>query len=100
MRRVVVKAFGGAEVLTIESAAEAPHPGPDQVLVDIEGAGVNYIDVMQRKGTAKVPLPYMPGLEGVGRVAALGEPTKGVSPAVVVGQRVAWVNVPGSYAGQ
>jgi NADPH:quinone reductase-like Zn-dependent oxidoreductase len=30
---------------------------------------VNYIDVVQRKGTPKVPLPYTPALEGVGRVA-------------------------------
>jgi NADPH2:quinone reductase len=69
MRRVVVKAFGGAEELTVEPIAQTPSPGPGQVLVEVEAAGVNYIDVVQRKGTPKVPLPYTPALEGVGRVA-------------------------------
>jgi NADPH:quinone reductase len=96
MRHVIVKAFGGAEQLVIEPAAEPPRPGPGQVLVEVEAAGVNYIDVMQRKGIAKVPLPYTPGLEGVGRVAQLGE---GAADILAVGQRVAWVNVLGSYAG-
>lgn len=99
MRRVTLEAYGGAELLNVEPAAE-PQPGPGQVLVDLEAAGVNYLDVMQRKGVIKLPLPYTPGLEGVGRVRKLGEGL-GVAPgSPAVGQRVAWVNVPGSYAGQ
>jgi NADPH:quinone reductase len=66
MRRVVVKAFGGPEQLTVEPAADAPRPGPGQVLVEVEAAGVNYLDVMQRKGAPKRPLPYTPGLEASG----------------------------------
>jgi NADPH2:quinone reductase len=66
------------------------------VLVDLEAAGVNYIDVMQREGVIKLPLPYTPGLEGVGWVRAVGEHIHGMT----VGQRVAWVNVRGSYASQ
>jgi NADPH:quinone reductase len=99
MRLVTVKAFGGPEQLTVVEY-KAPSPGPGQVLVDVEAAGVNYIDVMQRKGIAKVALPYTPGLEGVGRVAEFGKSIEGAAGALAVGHRVAWVNVLGSYAGQ
>src|SRR3954462_3121119 len=100
MRRVTVKAFGGAEQLSIEPAAEGPRPGPGQVLVDVEAAGLNYIDVYQRKGSYKLPLPYTPGLEGVGRVREVGEGIAGTTGDLAVGRRVAWINVFGSYAGQ
>src|SRR3712207_128923 len=97
MRRVVVEALGGPERLAVESAAKVPRPGRGQLLVEVEAAGVNYLDVMQREGVIKLPLPYTPGLEGVGRVREVGEGAK-TPGAVAVGQRVAWVNVSGSYA--
>src|SRR4051812_41679789 len=100
MRRVTVKVFGGAEQLTVEPAAEGPRPGPGQVLVDVEAAGVNYIDVYQRKGIFKLPLPYTPGLEGVGRVREVGQGVNDTTASLTVGRRVAWINVLGSYAGQ
>jgi NADPH2:quinone reductase len=53
MRRVIIKTFGGLEQLPPETV-EAPRPGPGQLLVDIEAAGVNYLDVYQRSGTSKV----------------------------------------------
>jgi NADPH:quinone reductase len=99
MRHVIVKAFGGPEQLALESTDEGPSPRPGEVLVEVEAAGVNYIDVMQRKGIATVPLPYTPGLEGVGRVAEFGKPIESAAGALTVGERVAWVNVLGSYAG-
>jgi NADPH2:quinone reductase len=70
------------------------------VLVDVEAAGVNYIDVYQRKGIYKLPLPFTPGLEGVGRVREVGEAGDENISNLGVGQRVAWINVPGSYASQ
>ncbi|MDN3563594.1 DUF1330 domain-containing protein [Paeniroseomonas aquatica] len=73
---------------------EAPVPGPGQILVEVEAAGVNFLDVMQRKGHGRTP-PFVPGLEGVGRVAAVGEGTAG---APAIGTRVAWIVAPGSYA--
>jgi NADPH:quinone reductase len=100
MRRVVVKAFGGPEQLTIEQAAEAPRTAPGQVLVDVEAAGVNYLDVYQRQGTSKVSLPFTPGLEGVGRVRAVGEGIDSTTGNLAIGRRVAWINVPGSYVDQ
>jgi NADPH2:quinone reductase len=96
MRRVIIKEYGGPDVLTTETVEEEYRPGPGQVLVDAEAAGVNYLDVMQREGVIKLPLPYTPGLEGIGRVRAVGDDAHGMT----VGQRVAWVNVRGSYASQ
>jgi NADPH2:quinone reductase len=76
----------------------APHdpgaPGPGAVRIAIAAAGVNFIDVYFRTGLYPRPLPFIQGLEGSGRVEAVG---KGVSD-LAVGDRVAWAGVPGSYA--
>jgi NADPH:quinone reductase-like Zn-dependent oxidoreductase len=96
MERITLAAYGGPEQLTLQKASPPDAPGPNQLLVDVEAAGVNYIDVMQREGTIKLPLPCTPGLEGVGRVRAIGSGIHDVD----VGQPVAWVYVPGSYATQ
>ena len=98
MRAVIGSQHGGPEVLQIGEVA-APEPGPGQLLVDVAAAGVNYMDIYQREGRppyASGALPYVPGAEGAGTVAAVG-------PAVrdfAVGDRVAWTQVPGSYAEQ
>ena len=98
MRAVIGSQHGGPEVLQIGEIA-APEPGPGQLLVDVAAAGVNYMDIYQREGRppyASGALPYVPGAEGAGTVAAVG-------PAVrdfAVGDRVAWTQVPGSYAEQ
>ena len=96
-RRVVVHALGGPEQLNVEPFTDVPPPKASELLVDVEAAGVNYLDIMQRKGLVSLPLPYMPGLEGMGRVRELGE---GVTSDTRfrVGARVAWINVCGSYA--
>jgi NADPH2:quinone reductase len=100
MRRVMVNAFGGPEQLSLQSVPEGLRPDPGQILVDVEAAGVNYIDVYQRSGVAKVPLPYTPGLEGVGRVRELGEGVDNPTDAISIGRRIAWINVLGSYGDQ
>lgn len=64
--------------------------------VDVEAAGLNYIEVYQRHGHLATPKPFTPGLEGVGIIRRVGD---GVSN-LKAGSRVAWVNVFGSYAGQ
>ena len=98
MRAVFASQHGGPGVLQIGEVA-APEPGPGQLLVDVAAAGVNYMDIYQREGRppyASGSLPYVPGAEGAGTVAAVG-------PAVrdfAVGDRVAWTQVPGSYAEQ
>jgi NADPH2:quinone reductase len=97
MRHVIANAFGGPEQLMVEQTGQPQRVGVGDLLVDVEAAGVNYLDVMQRQGVSGMPLPFMPGLEGVGRVREVGKAADG-EPALSVGQRVAWVNVPGSYA--
>lgn len=101
MRQVVLKAFGGPENLTVEDAEEL-RAGPGEILVDVEAAGINYLDLTQRSGVSRVHLvepPLVLGLEGVGRVRALGEGADESGP-ITIGSRVAWVDVPGSYASQ
>src|SRR5205085_3887039 len=63
---------GGPEQLTVDTVAHLPVPGPGELLVDVGAAAVNYLDVYQRKGLRKLPSPFTPGLERVGRVRSLG----------------------------
>ncbi|WP_019814789.1 quinone oxidoreductase family protein [Saccharomonospora saliphila] len=90
-----MRTTGGPEVLEVAEVEPGP-PGPREVLVDVAAAGVNYIDTYQRAGIYPVSLPYTPGLEGAGRVAAVGEAVD----EVAVGDRVAWQGAPGGYAGR
>jgi NADPH2:quinone reductase len=84
---------GGPEVLQY-TEVDAPEAGPGQVAVQVAAAGVNFIDIYHRQGVYPLPLPRVLGLEGAGRVIAVGE---GVSD-FQVGDRVAWMDVFGSYA--
>ncbi len=70
-------------------------PGPGELRVRVALAGVNYWDVMQRTGAVPLPPSGIPGVEGVGVVEAAGDG----APADLVGRRVAWSKVNGSYAG-
>lgn len=90
-----VEQYGGPEVMQF-SQYELRSPGPGEVRVKLHAAGLNFIDIQQRRGTyrANVSLPYTPGLEGAGVVEEIGE---GVA-MVKVGERVAYTYGPGSYA--
>jgi NADPH:quinone reductase len=95
MRAVQLQQFGGPEVLVAAEVA-APNAGPGQVVVDVTVAGVNYIDTYHRSGLYPLPLPLVPGMEGVGRISQVGEGVTGAG----IGQRVVWLDVMGSYAEQ
>jgi NADPH2:quinone reductase len=95
MRAIVVTRSGGPEVLELQDVS-APEPGPGDLLVDVAFAGVNFRDIYERRGGYGPPPPVIAGIEGTGRVVALGE---GVSEATD-GDRVAWNNAQGSYAEQ
>ena len=84
MRAVVFERNGGPEVLEVRDLPE-PQAGGDEVVVRVEAAGVNFMDVYEREGTGGYGTrpPAVPGAEGAGTIAGTGE-------------RVAWVNVPGS----
>ena len=73
MRAVVVRTFGGPEVLALEECPD-PTPGPGEVLVELAAVGVNPVETYIRSGAyASLPaLPYIPGTDGAGTVAALG----------------------------
>jgi NADPH:quinone reductase len=91
MLALAVSQAGGPEVLKLTKVPR-PKPGPGQILIRNHAVGVNYVETMIRAGTlppAFMPsLPYIPGREGAGVVAAHGEGV--VSPPV--GTRVMWMN--------
>jgi NADPH:quinone reductase-like Zn-dependent oxidoreductase len=94
MRAVAVEQLGGPEVLQLKEWPD-PVPKPGELVVDIDFAGINFMDTGTRAGFS-VPgdLPFVPGVEGAGRVTAVGEGVSGFA----IGDRVAWVSVYGSYA--
>ena len=93
MKAIRVEATGGAEALKLVELP-APEPAEGQILVRVEAAGVNFIDVYQRAGLYPVPAPFTPGQEGAGVVAAVGGGVTGVA----VGDRVGWTGALGAYA--
>jgi NADPH:quinone reductase len=96
MKAVVVRQHGGPDVLEVLDQP-TPEPGPGQVRVDVAAAGVNFIDVYERSGAYRVPLPCVAGSEGAGTVSAVGPDVAGV----LVGDRVAWaMERGGGYAEQ
>jgi NADPH2:quinone reductase len=94
MKAIRVHAFGGPDVLKYEDVPE-PTPKPGEAVVKIDAAGVNFIDIYQRTGVYKPPLPVTLGQEGAGTITAVGTGATDVK----IGDRVAWAGVVGSYAG-
>ena len=85
MRAVLCEELGPPELLRV-TEVPAPEPGPGQVLVDVAACGVNYPDYLVVRGEYQVSpdLPFVPGSELAGTVAALGEGVQGLA----VGDRV------------
>jgi NADPH2:quinone reductase len=94
MRAALVTEYGGPVVLRITDV-DLPEPGPGEVAIDVAYAGVNYAEVMARRGSLP-PFrpPFVPGLEVAGRVRALGAGVDGLQ----VGQPVAALTTRGGYA--
>ena len=84
---------GGPEVLRWEQV-EVGEPGPGQVRIRQEAAGLNFIDVYHRTGLYKQELPFTPGVEGAGIVEAVGPGVSGLK----AGDRVAYGGPIGGYA--
>jgi NADPH2:quinone reductase len=93
MKAIQVQQTGGPEVLQLVDLP-VPQPKPNEAVVKIAASGVNFIDVYQREGRYKVPLPFVLGQEGAGAVTSVGPDAKSVKP----GDRVAWTSILGSYA--
>jgi NADPH2:quinone reductase len=85
MRAVVCNELGPPSLLRVEECPD-PEPRPGQVVVDVEAAGVNYVDALFVAGLYQIkpPVPFVPGTESAGTVSSLGDAVEGLQ----VGQRV------------
>lgn len=71
MQAIIVEQTGGPEVLRC-GERPLPQPGPGEILVRLQVAGVNYIDTYHRRGLYPLPIPFTPGIEGAGTVEQVG----------------------------
>ncbi len=94
-KAIRIHQYGGPETLRWEEV-EVSDPGPGQIRIRQSAVGLNYIDVYHRTGLYPLPaLPWTLGMEGAGRVDAVGA---GVTE-LQVGDRVAYASPPvGAYA--
>ncbi len=96
MQAIRIHELGGPEVLHIEEVA-VPTPGDGEILVRLAAIGVNFVDTQQRQGFPewyRVPLPFTPGFEAAGQVAAVGPGVAGFRD----GDRVVYQGSFGAYA--
>ena len=84
---------GGPEVLKWEEV-EVGDPGPGEVRIHQEAAGLNFIDVYHRTGLYPQAMPFIPGVEGAGVVDGVGADVTDLKP----GDRVAYGGPVGGYA--
>jgi NADPH2:quinone reductase len=94
MKTIEVEKTGGPEVLNLQDIGGLEPPGPGQALVRIVYAGVNFVDVGQRRGTYPREVPFTPGVEAAGVVESVGDGVDWVKP----GDRVSYTGEPGAYA--
>jgi NADPH2:quinone reductase len=94
MKAILIKKFGGPEVLTYADLDD-PQPAADQVLIRVHTVGVNFADVKARIGAyhIKLALPFIPGLDVAGTIAAVGPEVK----TLKAGQRVVAFPQGGAY---
>ena len=99
-KTVVAEGYGGPEVLAIQDIV-LPHPGEDQVLIDVKAAGTNPVDYKLYSGYMgrdpdNLPMPL--GMEVSGIVAAVGPGISGYTGPLDVGDEVIATNVRGGYS--
>jgi NADPH2:quinone reductase len=94
MKAIEVQAFGTSDELEVIER-ETPEPGEGQIRIEVEAAGINFADIMQRRGQYEGgPEPtYVPGMEAAGTIDAVGE---GVG--LDEGDRVVAMTNGGAYA--
>jgi NADPH2:quinone reductase len=93
MKAIRIEKYGDAEVMNLVDAGPIPKPAAGQALVKLHAAGVNFVDIYQRRGYYPVALPYVPGLEAAGTVEEVGPGVTALKP----GDRVAYTGHLGSY---
>jgi NADPH2:quinone reductase len=75
MKAIQMSEQGGPEVLQLVELPD-PQPGPGEVVIKVDAAAVNFSDLMRRRGDVypvPTPVPFVPGAEVAGTVAALGD---------------------------
>ena len=94
MHELTVTEYGDADVLDV-TEQDRPTPGEGEVLIDVKAAGVNFADIMQRRGDylGGPKPPYTPGMEVAGIISEVGN---GVDREV--GDAVASLSSEGGYA--
>lgn len=95
MLAVRIHENGGADKLRFDEI-NLPAPGAGEVRIQLEAAGLNFIDIYKRNGLYAVKLPHTLGQEAAGVVTALGPDVTGLR----VGDRVASAAVNGAYAAE
>ena len=93
MKAIQVARVGAPEVLTLIDVP-VPDPKPNEALVQIKAAGVNFIDVYFREGRYPAPIPFINGQEAAGIIVAVGPDVT----TLRLGDRVAYTGLLGSYA--
>jgi NADPH:quinone reductase len=93
VKAIVIEAHGGPEQLKLRDV-HVPAPGPGQALVEVAAIGVNFMDVDTREGYRRgnTSLPLTLGVEGSGRVAALGAGVTGLNVGDRKGHQGAWIH--------
>lgn len=93
MRAILAQTNGGPEVLSLVDQP-IPEPGAGELTIDVAFAGVNFVEIMQRRGDGGTDAPFVPGYEVAGRVRAIGSGVEDFT----VGEPVAAMTNVGGYA--
>ncbi|MFD1563534.1 zinc-binding alcohol dehydrogenase family protein [Haloarchaeobius amylolyticus] len=95
MKAIEVTEYGDSDRLAVIDT-DRPEPGPGEVRIAVEAAGINFADIMQRRGLypGGPEPPYAPGMEAAGRIDAVGDGVEDVSE----GDRVVAMVETGGYA--
>ena len=91
MRALQQTSLSGPQDLRLITDAPVPMPGPDELLIRVNAAGVNFVDISQARGTfpGGPQPPYLAGLEAAGEIVAVGEAINGLEPGVhVIGPNI------------
>ncbi|KAF9167814.1 NADPH:quinone reductase [Actinomortierella ambigua] len=92
MRAVQIPHHGDSSVLAVANIPK-PSPKPNEVLVKVAAAGINFIDTYQRSGLYPQKMPFVVGREGAGEIVEVGANVRDFK----VGDRVVFLG-PSAYA--
>lgn len=84
MRAAIVRTPGPAESLEVTDVPD-PRPGQGELSINVEFAGVGFVDTLFRGGAFAAPTPFIPGIEVTGRVCEVGGGVTGFAPGQPVG---------------